>query len=103
MPLQKKNILFPAVFAGLAWIGVVVIIFVLKPEGVATLAFFFALLFVAVYLSIMLAFSHRRRALLVSSGLLSFLLLRFFNLDTIINSILLIGFLVTFEVYFWKK
>jgi len=102
MPIHKKNILIPSILAGLAWVGVVTAIFVLKPEGAATFIFFFILLFAAIYLSIMIIFPHKRRAVLIASGIESFLLLRFFQLDTLINLVLLLSLLVTIEVYFWK-
>jgi hypothetical protein len=100
MPIHKKNILIPAVLGVLAWVGVVATIFVLKPEGIATILFFFSLLFIAIYLSVVIPFSNKRRALLVASLVVSLLLVRYFHLDSIINFVLLVGIFATIEVYF---
>lgn len=100
MSIHKKNILIPSILAGLAWVGVVVTIFVLKPEGIATILFFFSLLFIAIYLSVVILLSNKRRAVLISSLAVSLLLLRYFELDSIVNSTLLVGLFATIEVYF---
>jgi hypothetical protein len=103
MRIQKKNILIPGTIAGMCWIGVSLSVFLLKPEGWQPFLFFFALLFLALYGTFSLLFVSRRRGLLISCSVIGFLMFRLFELDTLVNTILLLSLCLTTEVYFFKR
>ncbi len=100
---EPKNIALYIVFAVLFWGGVIATVILLKPEGLYALLFFLLLLFIAVSLSGIVLIGTIRRGLLLGLGIVSLLTLRLFSLDTLLNVVLLIGFLLMVELYFSRS
>lgn len=103
MPYKVHTVLIPAIFAGISWVGVIMSIIMLRPEGIPTYIFFFSLLFISLFLTLFIFIKNKRRSFMVAFGIVSYLWLRMLELDSYVNLILLIGLLVTTELYFWKK
>ncbi len=105
MTIRRRKNFLPAFFLGLlSWAGVAFFIFFVDPEVLCNFIIpgsyipFFLFLFLAVFFTGSLLFGHTRRGLLTAIGVVTYFFLRLFGLGHLLNSLLLIGFLVFFEL-----
>src|SRR3989344_5380812 len=64
---------------------------------------FFLMLFLALFLSFSLLFNNTRRGILLALGIVSIVLLRFFQLFHALYIVFVISILITIEIYFLKR
>ncbi|OGG20469.1 hypothetical protein A3D03_06485 [Candidatus Gottesmanbacteria bacterium RIFCSPHIGHO2_02_FULL_40_13] len=86
----------------LCWLPFVVYINVISPSSIISFAGFYLFLALSLFFSLKIFFSLGRTIHWIGIMLI-YLLLRQFHIDNIINSMLLLGILVTLEIYFRKQ
>jgi len=81
------------------------VLFVLATDPTQTGArvIFFILVTIALFLMTSIVLAHTRRGLLVSIAVTVFLILRSWGVGNVINALLLIGVVITFEIYFSRQ
>lgn len=100
---ERKNTILYTILGVLFWGGAIATIVLIRPDGTQEIAFFLFLLFIALSLTSIVLVGNRRRGILISGGITVFLVLRLFSLDTLVNTLLFIGLLLTVEVYFLRS
>lgn len=101
--VKNKNFLPTLLVALFSWLGLTLIILYASPTSLFLLTTFYLLLFMALFLTLSLLLGNSRRGFLISLGIIIFLLLRFLKMAYFLNLALLIGTLVSLELYFKKR
>jgi hypothetical protein len=100
---QRKNFLPALAIALFLWIALISVIYLVSPNSFGAIYVFFLLLFATVFFTTSLLFGHSRRGLLVSVAITIFMVLRYLGIGNLLNALLLVGVLVTFELFFSKN
>ncbi|OGD86226.1 hypothetical protein A2Z23_00940 [Candidatus Curtissbacteria bacterium RBG_16_39_7] len=101
--IEKKRFLPSILFACLCWIVFFYFLFFVDPEIVINFLIpgsylpFFLSLFFAIFLTGSFIFFNTRRGFLLALGVVTFLYLRLYGLDHLLNLILLISFILVLE------
>jgi len=111
--VRRKKIIIPlALLALFSWGGLGTLFYTVspatalpfpKPLTISPLPVFFLLFFLALFSSSTLLINSIRRGLLIAFGITILLLLRFFKLFHPLYIVLIVGLLITTEIYFRKK
>ncbi len=96
---HRGNFLPTLLLAILFWVGWGCLVYFLPPKNGLLLFTFCLLLFAAVFLTFALIFANSRRGLLIAIALIGFLLLRYYELENILNITLLTAILICIELY----
>ena len=100
--VHRKNFFAAAVITAVLWIVWAIMFFLVPPEG--AMPFVFLLIsFLVVLFSGALIFANTRRGLLLSLGVVSFMLLRYFEIGNYLNLVLLAGLLLSVEYYLSRE
>lgn len=105
MTVRRRKNFLPTILAALFNWGVVAFfVFFVDPEIIrdfpipGSYFLFFIFFFMAVFLTFSLIFMHARRGLFTAIALVAFLYLRLIGLGHLLNGLLLISFLLVFEL-----
>ena len=79
------------------------IIYFIEPEVFGAIPLIFVLIFLATLFTSSLVFGNRRRGLIVSISLITFLFLRYFGIGNALNFLLIAGLAVSAELYLAKR
>jgi hypothetical protein len=85
----------------LLWLLLAAIIYLFPPTNPYVILSFFLLLTLALFLPLKLLIKPLRRAILLTILITTLLTLRFYYLDQWINVTLLIGLIITIELFLW--
>jgi len=100
---RRKNLLPTLILIFIFWGIIFFIIYFLDPEANGVIPLFFIILFGALLLSLSLIFANTRRGILYSTGLLIFMLLRYFGVGNILNLLLILGVTAAADFYLSKS
>jgi len=109
---RRQNLLPTLILAILFWLSWLYLLFFTSPEDSfdcslfvvrCSLILFFITLSCALTLTLALIFGNTRRGFLLTLGIIGFLILRMFDLAHYLNLALLIGILLSLEIYFSKR
>ncbi len=100
--LKRKNFFAAAVIAFMLWIVWIFIFFFVPPERFSLPLIFIFVTFLTILFTGSLLFASTRRGLLLSLGVVIFMLLRYFEIGNYLNLILLSGILLSIEYYLTK-
>jgi len=101
MKRKKKNILKKIIKTSIAWFFLFVFIITFPPENILFFALFYLLFFLSIYITLKIFFKTLR-SFYFAILIIIFLIFRQQKMDNIINNILLIGILLSLEIYFRK-
>jgi hypothetical protein len=99
---RRKNFLPTLLLTIIFWLLWGGLVYLFAPTNNILLIAFFLLLFLACFLTLALILANSRRGFIAALGIISFLILRFYQLGNILNLILLGGILITLDLYFAK-
>lgn len=85
------------------WIAIIGLVYFIDPSTTGAVPLFFSLVISGLYLLFSLVLSNSRRGFIISLGITSFLILRYFGLGNFLNLILIAGVLIALEMYFLKS
>jgi hypothetical protein len=74
-----------------------------SPDAPSLFVWLYLLIFLTIFFFSLFIFNNVRRAMLTASGIVIFLLLRYFNLREILYPILLVACIVSIELYAQKR
>lgn len=95
-----KKITFPKLLICLIlWTIVGCFIYFISPSIPGAVPLFLIALFLSLLFTSTLVLSHTRRGLITSSSITIFLVLRYFGVGNFLNLLLLLGAIITFEIY----
>jgi hypothetical protein len=101
--LKRRRNFFPALLLALLfWLFWGGLVYFLAPDNEAVLIGFYFLLFMACFLTASLIFANSRRGLITALGVIAFLLLRSYQLGNLLNIGLLLGILISLNLYLAK-
>ena len=101
--IKKRRNFFPTlVLAILFWAALSWLIYTFAPSNHWLITAFYLLLFIAVFLTVALILANSRRGFLIATGLVCFLIFRYYNLANYLNLILFAGILISLEFFFQK-
>lgn len=92
---RGKNLFLSLIITIALWIGLAYLILMIPPNSLIIVGGFLIGTLLALFLSFSLVLGNAERGLIVSVTLTSYLLLRIYDQDTIINIILLVALAVT--------
>ncbi len=98
-----KNFLPALLLALFFWVNVIFIVVYVSPSSVFAICYLLFAIFMALFLTLSLVLANSRRGFLLGVGVVVFLALRFFNIAHFLNLILLVGILISLEVYLRKR
>ena len=78
-------------------------VYFFSPDKLLTLIVFYLLVGLSSFFLVLFILNHRRRAVLISSGLVLFLFMRQLELRQPVYLLLILATLVSLELYAWKK
>lgn len=84
----------------ISWIFLFVLIYFTSPTGIIILLFFF-LLFFCLFFTFLIFFQNFRHPLIIAAGIIVFLILRYLQIGNFITFFLILGIVITIEIYFW--
>jgi hypothetical protein len=102
---RNKNFVPTILLTLVFWVMWVALVWLVDPEVLVNLPPkksywpFFILLFLALFLTLALLLKNTRRGLVISLGVIGFLILRLNGLGHIINGLLLVGIIMAIELY----
>lgn len=99
----RKNFLLTFIITILLWLGTAGTVYFIDPFETGAILIFFIVTFFALFFTSSIIFINSRRGFITSSGIIIFLLLRYFGLGNILNFLLIAGVCLAVEVYFVKK
>lgn len=100
---HNKNFL-PTLFVALfLWLAFLFLVVFTAPSSPLLLTTFYLLLFLALFLTFSLVLANSRRGGLLAAGMTVFLLLRQTQMVNYLNLILLMGILISLELYLRKR
>lgn len=99
MRKSRKNFLPTLLLAILFWLLWGGLVYFRSPENNLLLAVFFCLLFLASFLTSALILANSRQGFIIALGIIFFLILRLFQLGNILNLILMVGVLISLNLY----
>lgn len=99
----RKNFFITLIIIISLWTGVGLIIYFLDPRVVKNVFLFFLTTLLASFLTFATIFENSRRGMIVSFAFVLFLLLRYFQIGTILNLVLIIAITVSFELFFSRR
>ncbi|PJE67308.1 hypothetical protein COU95_03115 [Candidatus Shapirobacteria bacterium CG10_big_fil_rev_8_21_14_0_10_40_9] len=97
---RRKNFLPTFLLTILFWLCWIYILLFTAPESNFLLFTFYFLLFLSLFLTFSLIFANSRRGFLLVLGITGVVFLQQIKLLNILNLILLLGILLSFELYF---
>lgn len=100
---KRKNFLPSVIFTILLWIIVVFFIFYVDPQLPTATLFFLLFLFLALLFALSTLFANTQRGFLYSFSITAFLIMRIYGIGNLINFLLLIGVIVSIELFFSQK
>ncbi|HUS52148.1 MAG TPA: hypothetical protein VMX77_01630 [Candidatus Bathyarchaeia archaeon] len=103
MRKSRKNFLPTLLLAVLFWLLWGGLVYFRGPENNLLLIVFFCLLFLASFLTSALILASSRQGFIIALGIICFLTLRFFQLGNILNLILMVGILISLNLYLAKR
>ena len=101
--VKRQNFLPALIVALFFWASWFFVAIKISPTSFFSLFSFLFSLFMALFLTLSLLLGNSRRGLLLSLGIIIFLLLRFLKMAHFLNLTLLIGTLISLEFYFKKR
>ncbi|OGM09543.1 hypothetical protein A2159_00120 [Candidatus Woesebacteria bacterium RBG_13_34_9] len=99
----RKNFFLTAIVIILLWTLLALFIYFVEPNQFAAIPTFFVLLFFSLLFTTSTIFANSRRGTIISLTLIIFLFLRYIGVGNIINLLLLIGLVISTEIYFSKR
>lgn len=100
---KRKNFLPTFLLTVLLWLSLFFLVSFVDPNTLGVIPLFFFLIFFAFLFSFATLLANSRRGLSISVFLTLFLILRYFGIGNILNFLLLLGLLITSEIYFLKN
>lgn len=97
---RRRNFLPTLILAALFWASCGFVVFKTAPVNNLLLTTFYFLLFMATFLTSALIFANSRRGFFLASFVILFLFFRQHQIANILNLILLLGILISLEVYY---
>jgi len=99
---RRKNF-FPTLIAiFISWGLAAFIVYFIEPETLGAIPVFFLIIFFALLFIFSTIFANTRRGVITATGLVIFLILRYFGVGNILNFLLIFGITVSIEYYFTK-
>lgn len=99
---KRKSYLFTFLITILLWGFLGFLVYFVDPQKSGAVPIFFAILFAALFLTFSTLFANTRRGLIVSFGIILFLMLRYLGVGNILNLILIVGVAVSVELFFGR-
>ncbi|OGY07252.1 MAG: hypothetical protein A3D24_02640 [Candidatus Blackburnbacteria bacterium RIFCSPHIGHO2_02_FULL_39_13] len=100
---SRKNFLPTAILTLFLWGAWITIFFFVPPETFLMPIFFLLLTFLCFLFTSSLIFANSRRGLLVATGVILYMILKYFGLINVLNIILIVAILGIVEYYFSNK
>lgn len=100
---RRKHIIPTAMLSILFWLTTLYVIFFINPLEQGSLQIFFFSISLSLFFTFSLVFSNKRRIISLTLSVVFFLTLRYFGIGNIINILLILGLVITSEIYFSKK
>ncbi|MFZ5365770.1 MAG: hypothetical protein ACOZBZ_00570 [Patescibacteria group bacterium] len=97
---RRKNFLPSFLLTILFWLCWIYVLLFTAPESNLLFFIFYFLLFLSLFLTSSLVFANSRRGFLLALGIIGIAILQQIKLLNILNVILLLGILLSFELYF---
>jgi len=98
--LKLRKNFFPTLLAIVfLWITLFFLVYFVEPNKTGAIPFFFALLFLSFLFTFSMLFANTRRGFIAAAGIVLFAFLRFVGVGSAFNFILILGLLISVEVY----
>jgi len=101
--LKRKNFLPLLVITVIFWLLLGAIIYFLSPDAFGAVFLLFLVIFLTVFFTSSILFANSKRGGVIATSITLFIFLRFIGVGNIVNLLLLVGIVVTIELYFFKK
>jgi hypothetical protein len=100
---RRKNFFLTLIVIFILWSALALIVYFVEPFSFGAVPIFFLLFFLTSLFSAATLFANTRRGLFVALGLALFLFLRYLGIGNILNFLLIVGVVITFELYFSSR
>jgi hypothetical protein len=100
---MRKNFFLTLIIIVFLWLTVAFVIYFIDPSSPGAIPLFFTLFFLVSLFTLSTLFANTRRGVLTTLGLTFFLLLRYLGVGNILNFLLIIGLLITTDLYLSNK
>ena len=97
---KRKNFLPTLIITATLWLTIFALIYLVSPTNYAAVPLFFVFLFFALLLTFSLVLANARRGLIMSVGIIFFLVLRYLGVGHVVNLLLIAAVAITIEYYF---
>jgi hypothetical protein len=98
--IRRSSLLPSALVIMFLWFCVGAVVATVDPLTKGALPLFFILIFLALLFSLSILLRSRRRGAITTIAIISFLLLRYMGVGTLLNLILIIATAIAFELFF---
>jgi len=99
----RKNFLPTLFITILLWLLLAVFVNSVNPFSFGVVFLFLVLVFLALFFTFAFLFTSTKRAVVYSIAAIIFLVLRYFGIGNVLNLLIIIGLIITIEIYFFKK
>ncbi len=100
---KPKSNIAAIVIATICWISVCTLLLFIDPQTTGVIPVFFILLSVALFLTMIVILKNKKRSALYSSAIMLFLSLCYFGVGNILNLILIVGIVISIEIFSYTK
>ena len=100
---DRKNFFPTLAVTILLWIFIFALVYFIEPDIPLIMPLFFILVFLAFLFTFSTALANSRRGLVLSAAVTIFLFLRYLGVGNVINLILIVGIVISLEVYYYKR
>jgi len=100
---DRKNFFPTLAITILLWIFTFALVYFVEPDIPLIMPVFFVLVFSAFLFTFSTALANSRSGLILSSAVTIFLFLRYLGVGNVINLILIVGIVISIEVYYYRR
>jgi len=99
----RKNFFPTLLITIILWLLLAGFIYFIDPFAFGVVVLFLILVFLALLFTFSFLFTSTRKGLTLSMATVVFLILRYFGVGNILNMLLIIGVVISLEIYFYRK
>ncbi|MEK7526073.1 MAG: hypothetical protein AAB546_01180 [Patescibacteria group bacterium] len=101
---MKTSSNLPAIFiALLGWVFAVILVLFIDPQMQIAVPVFFVIVFINIFTTCLVLLKNKKRSFLYSLALILFLFLRYFGMGSLLNFILIIGIVISIEIFTFPR
>ena len=101
--LKRKNFFPLLIITLILWLLLGGVIYFVDPSTFGAVPLFFLIIFLTLFFTASIVFANSKRGLIITSFATFFIFLRFLGVGNLLNLVLLLGLVITIELYFSKK